>query len=239
MGIVPEKPWFRPGLASEFIAHLPTLAKQDRKWPLKVWAYVRKSNYPAGGNVREQKAGVLDDCIAAGVLIAGVTVCVESSSIHARRDGLMAALEAARKAGAVLVAATRCRFIRRSSFDGTHETEPPSLGDLRLLHKLADGVTLATLADPDASPAENRSEHTRRGKAAKGNPGGRPVEGRRSFRSKWQPVALELHKRGWSLRPIAQEISRRAGRSVSHTTVAKWLRVNFRLDECKHAPQGD
>lgn len=224
------------GVASEFIHHLPALVAASGLL-LRVWLYVRKSNCVTGDNLAEQKARLIDDMIALGVHIVGITACVETGRIGGLRPGLDEALRQAQAAAAVLVAADRSRLLRGDGYNGTHATEMPRVSEYRMLEQFAGrhGVLLATSLHPDATPGQNRSDQTRRGMAAKGRPGGRPVAGRDAFRERWLPLALELHQSGQTLRQIADAITRQAGRKITHAGIRKWLRwavnvYNFALD---------
>ena len=211
-----------PGIASEFIHALTDLVTKCEQWPPPVWAYIRKSN-TAKGNLSDMKAEAIDQLIAVGVHVVGVTAVVETSSIFADRPHLREAIDGARRKSAWVVAPMRCRLIRHRNFDGTHETEPPTIGEFQMLIEMANGVALATIIDPDSPPSVNRSFQTKRGKEAKGNPGGRPIERRDPFRARWLPVARELHANGLSLQAIADEVKRLGGRSRTAECIRQWL----------------
>lgn len=72
----------------------------------------------------------------------------------------------------VLVAASRCRFVRSTEFyDKKPRQDVMSQKEYRALKRMAEGVTLATLAHPNSS---GRSEQTSRGIGSKGAKVGRP-----------------------------------------------------------------
>ena len=87
---------------------------------------------------------------------------VESSRVEDDRPLLEQAIQKARIRGGIVVAVSRDRFIRHRHFDGRNKTEMPTIAEYRQLHRMAGGVPLATLCDPD-QPA--RSDQIKRGQA--------------------------------------------------------------------------
>jgi hypothetical protein len=117
---------------------------------------------------------------------------------------------------AVIVAETVDRLMRPSTYYSV--TKPYArlaVMDLEMLERAAFWVPLYTVVHPDSTPGENRAAQTKRGQAAKAK-GGRPIVGRTKFRERWLPVAVEMHSSGMSLRTIAAEITRMAGRRITH-----------------------
>jgi hypothetical protein len=98
---------------------------------------------------------------------------VEPSRVQDDRPLLEQAIEEARKLGALLVAPSRCRFIRSRGFDGRNETEAPTIAEYKQLQRMAGDVPLATIYHPDQSA---RSDQIKRGQQAKGHRGGRPLK---------------------------------------------------------------
>ena len=88
-------------------------------------------------------------------------------------DQLKAAIDFARKHDAVLVAESVDRFLRHPEFrTDTNPDVTPSEEQLEELDRVADGVVLMTLLDPNSEPHEIRSYQRARGQATKGNKGG-------------------------------------------------------------------
>ena len=91
------------------------------------------------------------------------------------RDVLMYAAEHALANDAVLVAESVTRFIRSKDFNSQINWKvPPTVAKYRRLQRDTQGVKLATVVAPDATPEEIRSYETKRVQKAKGKPGGRP-----------------------------------------------------------------
>ena len=70
-------------------------------------------------------------------------------------------------------------------------------------------VPLATLVDPNAIPEEIRSYETKRGKNAKGNPGGCPKKRCPGYKNRIRqenlPKVLDLYEQGLSAAAIAKK----------------------------------
>lgn len=85
-------------------------------------------------------------------------------------------MQLAKRENATILAESTDRYIRNP---GYHSKDMPDLQatdvDLRELTRWAEGVTLTTLLGPDAPPTEVRSYQQKRGQAAKGRKGGRPI----------------------------------------------------------------
>jgi DNA invertase Pin-like site-specific DNA recombinase len=148
---------------------------------------------------------------------------VESGQIQKDRPLLGQAIDEAQRKDAILVAPSRDRLIRSRSFDGSNETEAPTIAEYMQLQQMAGEVPLATLHDPD-QPA--RSEQIKRGQAAKGNRGGRPRK------RKWKArrlarigLARKMREEGKSYRQITRSLNaRNVGFSdVMPKTVWNWL----------------
>jgi DNA invertase Pin-like site-specific DNA recombinase len=160
---------------------------------------------------------------AAGVRIIAVYDGVETSNIYGDRLRLMWAIEEARQHGAVLVAPSRDRFIRARSFCRGQKlkAEPPNEFEYRELARMTDGVLLATIQDPDASPEEVRSQQTLGGQRIGGRKGGRPRKSKpgdkKRRRAELTPQVVELHQQGMSNRAIGRQLK------VAEPTVRRWL----------------
>jgi DNA invertase Pin-like site-specific DNA recombinase len=209
------------GVASDEIRHVAGLANADGS-PVRIVLYVRKSNHE-GDNLADQRHEALDKLVSPRLHVVAVVECVESSQMWHWRSGLEEAIERARAFDAAVAAFDRSRFLRSEYYDGTNRSDPPTVIDYRRLRRLAGDVTLATILHPDAAPGENRSAQTRRGQRTKSKLGGRPIKGRDRFRRKWLPLARNLRDDGLSYALIAGAIKERLGRSVTHTTIWRWL----------------
>lgn len=90
---------------------------------------------------------------------------------------LRQAAELARQHGAVLLAESVDRFIRHPGFNPkTCSNLQPRERELEELQACTEGMILATLLPPEATPEEIRSFQRRRGQTAKGRKGGRPLK---------------------------------------------------------------
>ncbi len=137
------------------------------------------------------------------------------------RDGLLLAAEHALANDAVLVAESVTRFIRSRDYNSkTNWKVKPIKAEYRRLLRETKGVKFATLVDPDAIPQEIRSYETKRGKKAKGKPGGRPRKqaGRGDPKRKEMmlPTVERMLRQGASLKDTGNNVG------VSHTTVMNW-----------------
>jgi hypothetical protein len=135
---------------------------------------------------------------------------------------MLEAIEFARKHGAVLLAETVDRFLRHPHFHPVCNPDAQATEEqLAELAALADGVTLATALDPDATPTEVRAYRSKRGQWAKDNRGGRPKKKRPGYkkarREALRQTVIELDRDGLAQR----EIARRTG--VPRSTVQNWL----------------
>jgi hypothetical protein len=173
-----------------------------------------------GCNLADEVANLRREAERRGLIVIGIHAYVGSGW----NPDLYPALTLAWEHGAVILAESVDRLMRPRDFHSQkNPTAVLSLGDLRTLHHLAAGIQLYTLVHPDASPGAVRSYQTKRGQAAKGSRGGRPVKGRDAFRLNWQGEALRLHDAGWSLRAVAAEISRLGGRPITYQSIRNWL----------------
>jgi DNA invertase Pin-like site-specific DNA recombinase len=174
----------------------------------------------ANGNLDEQMMTAWRQLRAAGHRHIAVYDGVETSRVHGNRIIFERAIDDARQHGAILVAASRDRFIRAASFGRGQKAkcEPPSDHEYRELVRLADGVPLATIIHPDDPGV--RAEQIKRGQRAKGRRGGRPPKKppgyKRQRRIELRPRAIELRRQGWALRRIG------AALNVNESTLRGW-----------------
>jgi hypothetical protein len=166
----------------------------------------------------------------------GIVVKVLRKEYSGHGDGWLdylhgEAFQAARRAGATLLAATLDRLLRNPSFESRHRKlclAQPTDDHLFDLHFTACPIRticpIMTYLPPDATPAQCRSLLSSWGQEQKGRKGGRPIKGRDAFRQHWQPVAMELATQGMSLHAIARELRRLSGHRPSHETIRSWVR---------------
>ena len=167
-----------PGVASEFIHHLPDLLKRKRR-PIVLYCRVSSEKQERQGNLVHQKDWAIGQLLEMGfspgpdlLIFDGV----ESSRVQDPRLLLNEAIDEARRRGAILVAGYRDRFIRwRHEFENSTRNQLPLIGEYMGLRKMAGDVPFATIYPPDGPLA--RSDQIKRGQRAKGNRGGRPPKG--------------------------------------------------------------
>jgi hypothetical protein len=133
----------------------------------------------------------------------------------------------ARQHQAVILAESVDRLIRHPGFNPkTCPDAQPRESDLEELRACTEGVILATLLPPEATPEEIRSFQRRRGQAAKDNFGGRPRK------RKWKQrrlarlhLARNMRDEGYSYREIADCLNERDDGFCNQTpmTIFNWL----------------
>ena len=216
-----------PGIASEFIHHLPDLLAEDWK-PVVLWCRVSNQKQEQQGNLDDQMNDAIQRLQKLGFKLGRnlfVFRNVGPSSIHADRLKLELAIAFARERGAILVAVHRDRFIRSSSFDGRTGTEAPTIGEYVQLRRMAGDVPLATIQHPDDPAA--RSNQIKRGQKSKGNCGGRPRKRKwRERRLARIDLAREMSNAGLSYRQIANRLNATGDGfcNLTHMTVCNWLK---------------
>ena len=123
---------------------------------------------------------------------------------------------------AIVVAESVARFIRNIEYNSvTNWNAKPTVADYNRLQLETDGVKLATLINPDATPEEIRSYETKRGKKSKGNPGGRPKKCSPGYkkreRQKFLPIVLERYKQNKNIAVISRSVN------LKYDTVYSWI----------------
>ncbi len=216
-----------PGIASEFIHHLPVLIARIGRPPVVLYCRVSTRDQDQKGNLDDQMKDALQELRAMGYRLGHdlfVFDGVESSRIQDDRLMLERAIEEARGRGAILVAVHRDRLLRNRFVDATWRHELPVVGEYMQLRNLAHDVPLATIQHPDDPAA--RSDQIKRGQAAKGNRGGRP------HKRKWKErrmarieLAKEMRAAGHSYQQIADCLNERDDGFVNQTpmTIFNWL----------------
>jgi len=219
-----------PGMASEFIHHLPTLLAKHGQRPVVLLSRVSTESQRKDGNLDDATASALRELKAFGCTVLKTFPEVANGGIFdSDRIVLERAIEYARQRGAWLVVQSRDRFLRGRTFDGTSQSELPTVGEYMALRRMAGGVPLATILPPDDPGA--RSSQIKRGQAAKGTHVGRPpkeMSGRGVFKRRkaaCSPEAQRLHAEGRSYRQIAQDLNQRQDSwpVVSAKTVWNWI----------------
>ncbi len=166
----------KAGRASDYLHYLPDLPEEGRKLVV-LYCRVSSPEQERDGNLSDQEDEAIQQLRTMGIRrghgLVGVVSGVESSRIQDSRPLLERAIAEARKRGAILVTMHRDRLLRSRHFDGTNETEAPTIADYVQLRRMAGDVSLASIRDPD-QPA--RSDQVKRGQQAKGNRGGRPLK---------------------------------------------------------------
>lgn len=140
---------------------------------------------------------------------------------YEHRSKLERALLIAEKHNAVVVAESMDRFIGCFGYRKRRNPAPLDVFSIRRLLEMAVGVRLATLLHPDAMPDRGavKAYQTKRGQAANGNSGGRPVEQfpKKARRVKLMPQAIDLWKAGRSYRKIGRQLK------IHWSTVRDWI----------------
>jgi hypothetical protein len=194
--------------------------------------------YGRSSSDEQKRKGNLDDQIADGkrqLRQLGATVInefsgVEHSNIRSNRLTLERAIFYARDHGAVVVAVSRDRFLRCSTFNPRcgRNDDTPTYAEMRKLAQMAGGVTLATMEHPDAPAGEVRSQQIKRGHEAKDAEPGRPRAHKpyKQRRLAWLSDAQRLSDEGLSSRQIAEwlSVNRNGFPKVSHMTISRWLK---------------
>ncbi|MFT3784331.1 MAG: recombinase family protein [Nibricoccus sp.] len=131
------------------------------------------------------------------------------------RDGLAAAVQHAKRVGAVLMVESTARLLRSAFYDPVHHPDQqPLRGEWELLADELRGVTAATIVHPDASQDQIRAYETKRGFL-------RPVRSGelKDRRQNLEAHFLKLVRVGASQRDLEMELG------VPRSTVRGWLQL--------------
>lgn len=151
-------------------------------------------------------------------------VCVARNVSHTNRPRLRRAIALARQRGAFLLCHNSTRLMRHPAFGPTINSELQPYGEhWVLLAEVSDGVTLATIVDPEATNAEIQAAESVRGQSTTNRRGGRPPKPVRrpckEIRDQHLERALYLATRkGLSSSQIAAVVP------VPQPTVKRWIR---------------
>ncbi len=206
------------GIASDYISDIRSLKAGQR---VVAYCRVSASDQARSKNLEDQVENLKRKMERLGFIVLEIIKEV-ASGWQEDRDGLLHATEFAVANNAVLVAESATRFIRSRDYKSTNWNVLPTKGEYRRLKRDTQGVMMATLLDPDATPEEIRSYETRRGKNAKGNPGGRPRNRfpgyKKQIRLDYLPIVLALYEQGLNTAAIARK------KKLNYNTVYSWIR---------------
>ena len=136
-------------------------------------------------------------------------------------DWIAAAVLRARRMGAtVLLAETTDRFIRNLHYHSVNNPDLQATDEqLDEVARLADGMTLMTHLNPDATPSEVRGYQSARGQRIKNRTGGRPKNPGSTRHRRWVNLVdvRRARRRGMSLREIAVDFG------ISKSVIYDWL----------------
>jgi len=215
--------------ASEFIRSIDALK------PCKVILYARESSKAQKPNLEDQisngKAKLERKGFTVVEICREIIPAWEEATSERGRFKLERAVLLAKEHGAIVVAESLDRFRRTFVYQWKKgEFQPPLTAyEMNRLMEEADGVPLATLTHPDATPSKVRRDQTKRGQAGKGHFGGRPVtkfSSKTEVREKLRPIAIKLRKFGLGYGGIAKQLSvdyrEKLKKDLSRATVQGW-----------------
>jgi hypothetical protein len=207
---------YDPGIASDYIYHLPDLVQKAPGIGVYLWCRVSAASQKH--HLAEQVEWCRNQLQLLGVPIVGQMAVVESA-IKGRRPNWHQAVQEARELGMPLVAVTTDRYLRNadSSFKNRHIS--PTNDEFQALQYTA-AVPLATLFPPDMPLWEAHGQHIKRGQEANGQTGGRPristPGAKKAVRMRHSDKVPWMREFGMSYRRIAQMLH------VPKTTVCRW-----------------
>ena len=206
----------KTGIASDYISDIRSLKSGQL---VVAYCRVSASDQERSQNLSDQGENLKNESKQRGFVVLEI-ISEVASGWKEDRDGLLRAVEIAHENDAVVVAESATRFIRSRDYNSvTNRNALPTVAEYRRLQRDTQGVKLATLVAPDATPEEIRSYETKRGKAAKGNPGGRPRNPgyKKQIRQKYLPKVLKLYEWGMNIAEIARQLK------LNYNTVYSWI----------------
>ena len=218
-----ERELFEPGanetgIASDYISHIRSLKPGQL-----VVTYCRASTCTQEHfkNLSDQEENLKHELEQRGFTVIRSFQEV-GSGWREGREALMVAAKHALENDAIVVAESVTRFIRNRDYNSkTNWKVTPNKAEYRRLQLDTQGVKLATLEAPDATPQEIRSYETKRGKKLKGNPGGRPKKCcpgyKKREREQYLPKVLVLYKEETNIAAIARSMR------LNYNTVYSWI----------------
>lgn len=181
---------------------------------------IRVSTRQQGDNLADQERRVIEAVEARG----GTVVYVHSYVGSGVYPQLEVAAQAAVERDAVLVAETTDRYQRPRTYVGVLDRSATlKRHHLVQLQHVVNWVPMYTVVHPDQAAGTVRGEQTRRGQHASGRRAGRPLQ-KTKFKDKWRVVAVTLRAAGMTIRAIATELTKQAGKPVRPSTVLDWLK---------------
>jgi hypothetical protein len=201
-----EDPGTTLARASDYIRHLADLARDHHG--VEVVLYIRVSGrmQDRRGTLDRQERFCRRRLAEMGCEVVKVYREVGSGWRLAPRDrqGLADAADYARRRGTILVAESVSRLVRSVQYHSVdYPTAQPTKKEYEQLRFITEGVILATIHAPDATPGQERSQQTRRGE-----PGRRAKRKRRcrADAARLRAKARRLRSEGYSLGEIAEEL---------------------------------
>jgi hypothetical protein len=143
----------------------------------------------------------------------------------AERPGLFRAINAARRRGIPLVAPAFSRFLRAADYDQCYAPKlRPTVAELEAFLELTEGVTLATLNDPDVDPAQDevflRAMKAQLRRCKVGRPSSKKVD-RKRRKKDWFDWTRQRRREGMTYEEIADAMFQ-LGVEITTKTIWKW-----------------
>jgi DNA invertase Pin-like site-specific DNA recombinase len=213
------------GYASAYWKAITTLADVSNSiWSIHKLAprlaviYARVSTRAQREKLQHQIQFVADELRRLGFEVIAIFQEEENGWVEGRPEFTWA-VATAKRHGAVLVAQTVNRFWRNEG-EPDDKWSPLSVFALNQLLAEANGVQLATVTPPDASPSEEHGAHIKRGQRARGNVGGRPPVQHpfKERRLRLSAQVIEMRRAGHSYRQIKNVTG------VPRKTASDWFR---------------
>lgn len=210
---------WKPGKASDYIEHIDELKRGDE---VVLYIRVSSSDQDINRNLKDQGERLEQEMAMRGIIVIDVYFDIASGWAQ-DRDGLKLAAKKAYDHNASIVAESVARLLRNHEYNNkTNPNVLPIKGEFERLRLETLGVRLITLVHPKATPGQIRSFETRRGKQAKGNPGGRPRKRgpgyKKRIKQKYMPIVLNLYEQEPNVAAIARKMR------LNYNTVYSWIR---------------
>ncbi len=208
----------KTGIASDYISDIRRLKRGQR---VVIYCRVSASDQERSQNLSDQGKNLERELEKLGFNVIE-SLGEVGAGWKGDRERLALAAKIAREKKAIVVAESVTRFIRSRDYNSvTNWNAKPTVADYNRLQLETDGVELATLINPDATPEEIRSYETKRGKKSKGNPGGRPKKCdpgyKKRERQMYLPIVLERYKQNKNIAAIARSVN------LKYDTVYSWI----------------
>ena len=148
----------KTGIASDYISDTRSLKRRQR---VVIYCRVSGNVQERSQNLSNQGENLKNESKQRGFVVLEI-ISEVASGWKEDRDGLLRAVEIAREKKAIVVAESVTRFIRSRDYNSvTNWNAKPTVADYNRLQLETHGVKLATLINPDATPAEIRSYETK------------------------------------------------------------------------------